>query len=145
LIRKERSYEREIAILTARNGELQQRLGSLKTELNFEGHDVDTWLNSCSDIDHSISTQTASEAEMYRTLDDDNKGDDDDDDDDGDVTDDVHQLQHQLDMNSTLQTMKSKTENKCFNGLDDLDTNNNHQGIQSILNHSCEFYAFTIC
>lgn len=32
---------------------------------------MDTWLDSCSDIDHSTSTRTASEAEMYRTFDDD--------------------------------------------------------------------------
>jgi hypothetical protein len=57
--------------LTSRNLELQNRLNTLKTELNSEGHDVDTWLDTCSDIDHSISTRTASEAEMYRTVDDD--------------------------------------------------------------------------
>ncbi len=57
-------------MLTSRNIELQRRLGSLKTDLNSEGHDVDTWLEKCSDIDHSTSTRTASEAEMYRTLDD---------------------------------------------------------------------------
>jgi hypothetical protein len=73
LTRKEREYEREIALLTSRNIELQQRLGTLKTELNSEGHDVDTWLDSCSDIDRSISTRTASEAEMYRTFDDDDE------------------------------------------------------------------------
>jgi hypothetical protein len=71
LTRKEREYENEIAMLTSRNNELQQRLGTLKSELNSEGHDVDTWLDSCSDIDRSISTRTASEAEMYRTFDDD--------------------------------------------------------------------------
>ena len=32
---------------------------------------MNTWLDSCSDIDHSVSTQTASEAEMYRSFDDD--------------------------------------------------------------------------
>ena len=56
--------------MSARNAELQRRLGSLKVELNAEGHDADTWLESCSDIDHSVSTRTASEAEMYRTIDD---------------------------------------------------------------------------
>ncbi len=71
MTRKEREYENEIAMLTSRNNELQQRLGTLKSELNSEGHDVDTWLDSCSDIDRSISTRTASEAEMYRTFDDD--------------------------------------------------------------------------
>ncbi|CAF1306085.1 unnamed protein product, partial [Adineta ricciae] len=70
LTRKEREYEQEISALSARNAELQRRLGSLKVELNSEGHDADTWLESCSDIDHSISTRTASEAEMYRTIDD---------------------------------------------------------------------------
>jgi len=45
----------------------------LKSDLNSEGHDVDTWLDSCSDIDHSTSTRTASEAEMYRTFDDDDE------------------------------------------------------------------------
>ena len=70
LARKERDYDQEIAQLTSRHAELQQRLGCLKNELNTEGHDVDTWLDSCSDIDHSVSTQTASEAEMYRSFDD---------------------------------------------------------------------------
>ncbi len=60
-------------MLTSRNIELQRRLGSLKTDLNSEGHDVDTWLDTCSDIDHSTSTRTASEAEMYRTFDDDDE------------------------------------------------------------------------
>jgi hypothetical protein len=73
LTRKEREYEQEIALLTSRNIELQRRLGSLKTDLNSEGHDVDTWLDTCSDIDHSTSTRTASEAEMYRTFDDDDE------------------------------------------------------------------------
>lgn len=71
LARKERDYDQEIAQLTSRQAELQQRLGCLKSELNTEGHDVNTWLDSCSDIDHSVSTQTASEAEMYRSFDDD--------------------------------------------------------------------------
>jgi len=62
-----------MALLTSRNIELQQRLGTLKAELNSEGHDVDTWLDSCSDIDRSVSTRTASEAEMYRTFDDDDE------------------------------------------------------------------------
>jgi hypothetical protein len=92
-------------LLTSRNIELQRRLGSLKSELNSDGHDVDTWLDSCSDVDHSISTQTASEAEMYRTF------DDDDDDDD---------------LNLSLQVNKSTTETKLLNGHDNLDTNNNH-------------------
>ncbi len=70
MTRKEREYEQEVALLTSRNVELQRRLGSLKSDLNSEGHDVDTWLDSCSDIDHSTSTRTASEAEMYRTFDD---------------------------------------------------------------------------
>lgn len=56
--------------------ELQRRLSSLKSDLNSEGHDVETWLETCSDMDYSTSTRTASEAEMYRTV-------DDDDDDDG--------------------------------------------------------------
>jgi len=73
LTRKEREYENEMALLTSRNIELQQRLGTLKAELNSEGHDVDTWLDSCSDIDRSVSTRTASEAEMYRTFDDDDE------------------------------------------------------------------------
>jgi hypothetical protein len=73
LTRKEREYEQEIASLTSRNIELQRRLGSIKTDLNSEGHDVDTWLDSCSDIDHSTSTRTASEAEMYRTFDEDDE------------------------------------------------------------------------
>ena len=60
-------------MLTSRNIELQRRLGSLKTDLNSEGHDVETWLETCSDIDHSTSTLTASEAEMYRTFDDDDE------------------------------------------------------------------------
>jgi hypothetical protein len=71
LTRKEREYDQEIAALTSRNIELQNRLNTLKTELNSEGHDVDTWLDTCSDIDHSVSTRTASEAEMHRTIDDD--------------------------------------------------------------------------
>ncbi|UJR09950.1 hypothetical protein I4U23_014173 [Adineta vaga] len=79
LTRKEREYEKEIALLTTHNAELQCRLGSLKTELTSDGHDIDTWLESCSDMDHSTSTRTASEAEMYRTIDDDDDGDDDDD------------------------------------------------------------------
>ena len=105
-------------MLTARNIELQQRLRSLKTDLNAEGHNVDTWLESCTDLDHSISTRTASEAEMYRTF------DDDDDDDD---------------MNS------SAFDSKLLNGHDDLDRNNNHSGIRTNLNNSCECFALTIC
>ncbi|CAF3968953.1 unnamed protein product [Adineta steineri] len=97
LSRKEREYDQEIALLTSRNIELQQRLRALKTDLNSEGHNVDTWLDSCSDIDRSVSTRTASEAEMYRTFDDDDD-----------------------DMNS------STIETKLTNGHDDLDTNNNH-------------------
>jgi hypothetical protein len=88
-------------MLTSNNIELQRRLHSLKTELNSEGHDIDTWLDSCSDIDRSISTRTASEAEMYRTFDD------------------------EEDFNS------STTETKLTNEHDDLDTNNNHHGIKS--------------
>ncbi|CAF1530297.1 unnamed protein product, partial [Didymodactylos carnosus] len=38
-------------------------------ELNQDGHDVDQWLDACSDADRSTSTNTASEAEMYRSLD----------------------------------------------------------------------------
>lgn len=71
LTRKEREYENEIALLTSRHNELQQRLGVLKSELNSEGHDVNTWLDTYSDLDHSVSTRTASEAELYRTFDDD--------------------------------------------------------------------------
>jgi hypothetical protein len=104
-------------MLTSRNIELQRRLSALKTELNSEGHDVDTWLGSCSDIDRSISTRTASEAEMYRTF------DDDDDDDD-------------------LNT--STTETKLINGHDDLDTNNNHHQIKSNINNSRECFAFAV-
>lgn len=70
LKRKDREYENEIQSLTYRNIELQQRLRTLKAELNSEGHNVDTWLNSCPDIDQSVSTRSASEAEMYRTFDD---------------------------------------------------------------------------
>ncbi|CAF3668924.1 unnamed protein product [Rotaria sp. Silwood1] len=70
LTRKEREYEQEISLLTSHSVELQNRLNCLKTELNSEGHNVDTWLDTCSDIDYSISTRTASEAEMYRTFDD---------------------------------------------------------------------------
>ncbi len=103
-------------MLTSRNIELQRRLSALKTELNSEGHDVDTWLGSCSDIDRSISTRTASEAEMYRTF-------DDDDDDD-------------------LNT--STTETKLINGHDDLDTNNNHHQIKSNINNSRECFAFAV-
>ncbi|CAF1526594.1 unnamed protein product [Rotaria sordida] len=77
LTRKDREYEQEIASLTSRSIELQNRLSCLKTELNSEGHNVDTWLNTCSDIDYSTSTRTASEAEMYRTIDDDDIDDDD--------------------------------------------------------------------
>ncbi|CAF0867665.1 unnamed protein product [Rotaria sordida] len=112
LTRKERQYEKEIAQLTSNNIELQKRLGVLKTELNSEGHDVDTWLDTCSDIDRSISTCTASEAEMYRTF------DDDDDDDDLHVT-----------------------KKKLINGHDDFDANNNnnnnhHHGIKTNINNS---------
>jgi hypothetical protein len=88
-------------MLISRNVELQQRLQTLKTELNSEGHDVDTWLDSCSDIDRSISTRTASEAEMHRSFD------------------------ENEDLNA------STTENKLLNEHDDLDTNNNHHGIKS--------------
>lgn len=118
-----------MSMLTARNIELQQRLGALKSELNTEGHDVDTWLSSCTaDLDYSVSTQTASEAEMYRTF----EGDVDEDDD-------------QQDFHSSVSTGKPSLDIPFTNGHDDLDTNNNHQGIQSILNHSCECLAFTIC
>ena len=67
--RKERDYEQEIAALTSRNMELQRRLSALKSDLNSEGHNVETWLDTCSDMDYSTSTRTASEAEMYRTFD----------------------------------------------------------------------------
>jgi hypothetical protein len=102
-------------MLASRNHELQRRLGTLKTELNSEGHDVDTWLDSSSDIDHSISTRTASEAEMYRTFDD------------------------EEDFNS------STTETKLLNGHDDFDTNNNHHGMKSNMNNSRECFAFAVC
>jgi hypothetical protein len=104
-----------MAMLASRNIELQQRLGTLKTELNSEGHDVDTWLDSCSDIDRSISTRTASEAEMYRTFDDDE------------------------DFNT------STTETKLINGHDDLDTNNNHHDMKSNINNSRECFALAVC
>lgn len=113
LTRKEREYEQEVTQLTAHNIELQRRLHALKTELNSEGHEVETWLDSCSDLDRSISTRTASEAEMYRSFD-----DDDDAVDDGD------------DFNS------SRTEPKLINGHDDLDRNNNHHGMKLNLNNS---------
>lgn len=73
LTRKEHEYDQEIVLLTQRNHELRCRLNSLKTDLNAEGHNVDTWLESCTDIDYSTSTRTASEAEMYRTFDDDDE------------------------------------------------------------------------
>jgi hypothetical protein len=101
LTRKDREYEEEVTKLTSRNLELQRRLHTLKSELNSEGHDVDTWLDTCSDIDRSISTRTASESEMYRTF-----GDDED-------------------LNS------STIETKLLHEHDDLDTNNNHHGIKS--------------
>jgi hypothetical protein len=63
-------------MLTSRNHELQRQLKSLKTDLNADGHNVETWLDTCADFDHSISTQTASEAEMYRIFDDSNDEDD---------------------------------------------------------------------
>ncbi|CAM4793823.1 unnamed protein product [Rotaria magnacalcarata] len=110
LTRKEREYEQEIAMLTSNNVELQRRLGTLKTELNSEGHNVDTWLESCSDIDRSISTCTASEAEMYRTFDDD----------DDDKNEDDQQLK----------------KTKLLNGNSPLDTNNNHNGIKTNMNNS---------
>jgi len=117
LTRKERTYEREIAVLNARNVELQQRLSLLKNDLNSQGHDVDSWLNSSTtDVDGSISTRTASEAEMYRTFD--------------DQEEDEHHLSFPL-------TKPTSETIKYLNGHDDLDTNNNHQGIQSILNPSC--------
>lgn len=50
--------------------ELQRRLNALKSDLNSDGHNVETWLDTCSDMDYSTSTRTASEAEMYRTIDD---------------------------------------------------------------------------
>lgn len=56
-------------MLTTRNAELKRRLNSLITDLNSSGHNVDAWLANCTEIDHSISTDTASEAEMYRTVD----------------------------------------------------------------------------
>lgn len=71
--RKERDYEQEVAALTSRNMELQRRLSALKSDLNSEGHNVDTWLDTYSDMDYSTSTRTASEAEMYRTFDDDDE------------------------------------------------------------------------
>ena len=70
MTRKDRQYDDEVRCLTSRNVELQRRLTILKNELNSQGHQVDSWLDSCStDIDHSISTQTASEADMYRNFD----------------------------------------------------------------------------
>ena len=75
LTRKEHEYDQEIVLLTQRNHELQRRLNSLKTELNSEGHNVDTWLESYTEPDYSTSTRTASEAEMYRTVDDDDDND----------------------------------------------------------------------
>ncbi|CAF0818317.1 unnamed protein product [Rotaria sp. Silwood1] len=108
LTRKEREYEQEIAILTSNNIELQRRLGVLKTELNSEGHDVDTWLDTCSDIDRSVSTCTASEAEMYRTFDDDD--------------DDLH-------------VTKKKFINGHDN-LDANNNNNNNHGIKTNINNS---------
>ncbi|CAF3185382.1 unnamed protein product [Rotaria socialis] len=110
LTRKEREYEQEIAMLTSNNIELQRRLGAVKTELNSEGHNVDTWLESYSDIDHSISTCTASEAEMYRTFDDD----------DDDKNEDDQQLK----------------KTKLLNENSHLDTNNNHSGIKTNMNNS---------
>ncbi|CAF2387175.1 unnamed protein product [Rotaria sp. Silwood2] len=107
LTRKEREYEQEIAILTSNNIDLQRRLGVLKTELNSEGHDVDTWLGTCTDIDRSVSTCTASEAEMYRTFDDDD--------------DDLH-------------VPKKKLING-HNDLD-TNNNNNNVGIKTNINNS---------
>ncbi|CAF1427394.1 unnamed protein product, partial [Didymodactylos carnosus] len=69
LTRKEREYEQEIQVLSSRHVELQRRLKKLKDELNQDGHDVDQWLDACSDADRSTSTNTASEAEMYRSFD----------------------------------------------------------------------------
>jgi len=93
-------------LLTTRNIELQQRLGTLKTELNSEGHDVDTWLDSCSDIDRSISTRTASEAEMYRTFD--------DDDEDLSTTETKLTNGHDdLDRNNNHQRIRSNINNSC--------------------------------
>jgi uncharacterized protein YoxC len=118
LNRKEREYEHEVAVLTSQNMELQQRLRTLKTDLNSEGHDVDTWLDSCSDLDRSVSTRTASEAEMYRTFG------------DGDDEDDIN---------------ASTIDGKLMNGHGDLDNNNNHHGIRTHLNNSCECFALTSC
>ena len=105
-----------MVILTSRNNELQRCLGTLKSELNSEGHNVDTWLSSCSDIDHSVSTCTASEAEMYQTFDND------------------------ADLNA-----RSTIETKIINGDDDLNTNHNHHGMRSNKNKSCECLAFAVC
>ena len=58
-----------MTLLTNRNAELQRRLNALKNDLNANGHNVETWLANCPDVEHSISTETASEAEMYRTID----------------------------------------------------------------------------
>ena len=116
MTRKEREYENEIALLTSRHNELQQRLGVLKNELNSEGHDVTTWLDTCSDIDHSVSTRTASEAELYRTFDDDDDGDED-----------------------------YYTRNKLSNGHDHLDPNNNSHDIKSTTKKTRECFAFAVC
>jgi len=70
LKRKDREYENEIHCLTYRNLELQERLRTLKFELNSQGHHVDQWLHSCPELDRYISTCSASEAEMYRSFDD---------------------------------------------------------------------------
>lgn len=119
MTRKEREYESEIALLTSRQHELQQRLGALKNELNSEGHNVDTLLNSCPEIDHSVSTRTASEAELYRGFD-----SDDDDDDDG---------------------TNHPTQTKFSNGHDTLDSNNNSHEIKPTSNKTRECFAFAVC
>ena len=68
-----------------------------------------------------MSTRTASEAEMYRTFDDDDAGDDD--------PSHVH---------AASQLNKSLSETKLLNGHDALDSNNNYPGVQSILNNTRE-------
>ena len=108
--------------MNSQNLELQQRLKSLKTELNTQGHDVDMWLNSCADADHSVSTETASEAEMYRSFDDD-------------------QSEHSQPVPIPLPVCKTSNDTPYFSEHNHLDRNNNHQEIQSILPHSCMFIS----
>ena len=115
MTRKEREYENEIALLTSRQHDLQQRLGALKSELNSEGHNVDTWLGSCSDLDRSVSTRTASEAELYRTFDDDD--------------DETSPMQNKF--TNGLETF-------------DPNNNNSHQ-IKPTTNKTRECFAFAVC